>query len=77
MSRRGTPNVKSGVTADIWLLGREKPHELRESEKTVFQTGAGPAGSPPKAEHRTQVSLLLYTHRLLGRAELSGKRGVS
>lgn len=72
MSRRGTPIVNSNVTADIWLMGRDKLHELGESEKTcLFQTGAGPAGSPPNAEHPTQVSLLLYTHRLLGRAELS------
>lgn len=77
MSRTGIPVVNSSVTADIWLMGRDKPHALGGLEKTLFQTGAGPVESPPKAEHPTQVLLLLYTHKLLGRAELSCKQCVS
>lgn len=36
MSRTGTPTVNSSVTADIWLMGRDKPHALGGSEKTVY-----------------------------------------
>lgn len=36
MSRAGTPVVNSSVTADIWLMGRDKPHALGGSEKTVY-----------------------------------------
>ena len=36
MSRTGTPTVNSSVTVDIWLMGRDKPHVLGGSEKTVY-----------------------------------------
>ena len=50
------------------------PWGHKESDKTEQLTGRqGPVESPPKAEHPTQVLLLLYTHKPLGRAELSCK----
>lgn len=70
MSRTGTPTVK--------CYSRYLAHGKRQATRTrrigkdcLFQTGAGPAESPPKAEHPTQVLLLSESrHKPLGRAEL-------